>query len=152
MSELRGMYLGLISVAIALFASTPGSCEPRDLVREEQNRNVIRAFYAEKDHLKRLEFLADNYKQHNPMIAGGKRGVEAFFSANEKKYPHATQTLVRIATDGDYVWAHVHTVTHPGDRGFSVINIFRLQNGKIVEHWDVIQPVPASSANDDSMF
>ena len=55
-------------------------------------------------------------------------------------------------TDGDNVILHVHAVREPGTRGNAIIDIFRLENGKIVEHWDVVQPVPETSANSNSMF
>ncbi|WP_253193914.1 hypothetical protein [Gordonia sp. i37] len=56
------------------------------------------------------------------------------------------------ATDGDLVYLHVHSVNGPGDRGQAVVDIFRVADGKIVEHWDVIQDVPSSAANPNSMF
>lgn len=60
--------------------------------------------------------------------------------------------IVRSAADGDLVYLHVHATEHPGDRGEAVVDIFRVKDGKIVEHWDVIQPVPETSANRNTMF
>jgi predicted SnoaL-like aldol condensation-catalyzing enzyme len=54
--------------------------------------------------------------------------------------------------DGDHVVVHSHFIPAPGDRGLAVIDIFRLENGKIVEHWDAMQPVPEQSANTNTMF
>lgn len=59
---------------------------------------------------------------------------------------------MRSAADGDLVWLHVHSTNGEADRGRAVIDIFRVEDGKIVEHWDVIQGVPAESANDNTMF
>jgi predicted SnoaL-like aldol condensation-catalyzing enzyme len=54
--------------------------------------------------------------------------------------------------DGDFVILHVHSVREPGERGSAIIDIFKLESGKIVEHWDVIQPIPEKPANPNTMF
>jgi predicted SnoaL-like aldol condensation-catalyzing enzyme len=57
-----------------------------------------------------------------------------------------------VFADGDYVLLHVHRLRTPGTRGDAIVDIFRLENGKIVEHWDIIQPLPEASANANTMF
>ena len=64
----------------------------------------------------------------------------------------ACLAYVPQARPGDYVIVHVHAVREPGTRGNAIIDIFRLENGKVVEHWDVIQPVPEKAANNNGMF
>ncbi len=55
--------------------------------------------------------------------------------------------------DGDYVIVHVHAVREPGTRGNAIIDIYRLDGkGQIVEHWDVVQPIPEKAANENGMF
>lgn len=60
--------------------------------------------------------------------------------------------IVRSATDGDLVYLHVHATERPDDRGKAVVDIFRVKDGKLVEHRDVIQPVPETVANQNTMF
>ena len=57
-----------------------------------------------------------------------------------------------MLADGDLVALHAHSIREPGERGVAIVDIFRLENGKIVEHWDVIQPVPEKANNDNTMF
>jgi predicted SnoaL-like aldol condensation-catalyzing enzyme len=54
--------------------------------------------------------------------------------------------------DGDFVIVHSHATTTPEDRGMAIVDIFRMDDGKIVEHWDVIQPIPEKAANENTMF
>jgi len=74
--------------------------------------------------------------------------VSAFLDEN----PEWHGRIVRSGTDGDLVFLHVHQTNGPEDRGQAIVEIFRVDDGKIVEHWDVIQPVPESAANDNTMF
>jgi predicted SnoaL-like aldol condensation-catalyzing enzyme len=60
--------------------------------------------------------------------------------------------IKRIFADGDYVIVHDHAVREPGTRGLAIVNIYKLEDGKVVEHWDVIQPVPEKAANNNGMF
>ena len=70
----------------------------------------------------------------------------------KEKFPNSRSEIKRAWAEGDYVILHVHSVREPGQRGRAIVDIFRLENGKIVEHWDVIQDVPEKSANDNTMF
>ena len=68
------------------------------------------------------------------------------------KFPNSRSEFKRTFAEGDYVIVHVHAIREPGTRGSAIIDIFRLENGKIVEHWDVVQPIPEKAANDNTMF
>jgi predicted SnoaL-like aldol condensation-catalyzing enzyme len=57
-----------------------------------------------------------------------------------------------VLADGDYVMLHVHAVRTPGEVGSAIVDLFKLENGKIVEHWDVVQPIPEKAANGNGMF
>lgn len=98
------------------------------------------------------KYLAPDYKQHNPMAATGREPVKKIFTEIFKKFPQSRAHIKRVMADGDLVVLHLHSKATPQDLGRAVIDIFRVKDGKIVEHWDVVQRVPAKSANDNTMF
>jgi predicted SnoaL-like aldol condensation-catalyzing enzyme len=69
-----------------------------------------------------------------------------------EKFPDSHSEIKRVFAEGDYVILHVHAVREKGTRGSPIVDIFNLENGKIVAHWDVNQPIPEKSANDNTMF
>ncbi len=69
-----------------------------------------------------------------------------------EKFPALRSEIKRAFAEGDYVILHVHSVREPGQRGRAIVDIFRLEHGKIAEHWDVIQDVPEKAANQNGMF
>ena len=93
-----------------------------------------------------------SYIQHNPSAADGPEGLKGFIAFLKDKFPNNKSEIKRIFADGDYVIVHVHAVREPGTRGNAIIDIFRLENGKVVEHWDVVQPIPEKAANNNGMF
>jgi predicted SnoaL-like aldol condensation-catalyzing enzyme len=98
------------------------------------------------------DFFAEGYIQHNPQAETGARGLKAFLDWAKRTSPQAVHHVKRIFVDGDFVIGHVHVVIHPGERGLAVADIFRIENGKIAEHWDAAQPVPADGLNSNGMF
>jgi predicted SnoaL-like aldol condensation-catalyzing enzyme len=122
----------------------------------ERNRAVIddfvELFYRRREVRRAFErHVASDYIQHNPGLPDGR---DAAVSALEPKFSapgfHADVKLVLI--DGDYAAIHVHARPAPEHRGGAVADLYRLADGRIVEHWDVLQPVPESAANDHPMF
>jgi predicted SnoaL-like aldol condensation-catalyzing enzyme len=69
-----------------------------------------------------------------------------------EKFPASRSEITRVFADGDYVILHLHAVREPGTRGNAIVDIFKLENSKIVEHWDVVQPIPEKAANANGMF
>lgn len=82
----------------------------------------------------------------------GKGPFVSYFAGYFEENPDYRSEIVRSATDGDLVWLHVHSTNGEDDRGQAVVDIFRVEEGMIVEHWDVIQDVPEPSANTNTMF
>ncbi|MFX0580463.1 ester cyclase [Nocardia nepalensis] len=122
----------------------------------ESNKRTVLAFYEAafnaKDFEAAAEFFDAHYIQHNPEIADGFDGLLARLTRLKEGAPNLRAEVKRIVAEGDYVVAHVHGVREPGDRGLAIMDIFRLDDGKLVEHWDVIQPVPEQAANANGMF
>jgi predicted SnoaL-like aldol condensation-catalyzing enzyme len=97
-------------------------------------------------------FMAPVYRQHNPGVGDGVEAFRAFFKAFFAERPAATFDIKRVFCEGDFVTIHAHWRDHPGDRGQAVMDIFRVENGKVAEHWDVMQAIPEKLAHDNTMF
>ncbi len=97
-------------------------------------------------------YQGPTYTQHNPMAADGPGPFIAFAKSMKAEFPELRLDIKRVIAEGDLVAVHLHAMNSPDDRGVGVVDILRFENGKIVEHWDVAQPVPETSANDNTMF
>lgn len=98
------------------------------------------------------DFIAPGYIQHSSLAEPGVDALKRWLDARRADSPDARQTIHRAFADGDHVIVHVHVVRWPGDPGLAVVDIFRLEQGMIVEHWDVLQPVPEEPVNANGMF
>lgn len=98
-------------------------------------------------------FAGPTYRQHNPLIEDGMQGVKKFVAWIISNHPGAHGDIKRVFADGDHVILHSHWFgLSDNPYGEAVVDIFRLEAGKLVEHWDVIQPIPAKAANNNTMF
>lgn len=100
----------------------------------------------------RNECYSENFVEHAPNIEGDRDALLSLFINRYKKYPELSMSIKRTASDGVLVWLHLHVKHTPDSLGGAGIHIFRMKEGKIVEHWGVGQPVPKESKNNNTMF
>jgi predicted SnoaL-like aldol condensation-catalyzing enzyme len=127
-----------------------------DSKSERNKRNVTEFYDLAFNKCKPIEavekYTGDDYIQHNPKVISGKAGFINYFLNLAQKYPGKKTHFVRTIAEGDFVVVHCRQ-EWPGDNDYASMDIFRLdENGKIAEHWDVIQMVPDESVNNNTMF
>jgi len=132
----------------------PAAAAPTDA---EKNKQVVREFYElafnqQKPEEAVAKYVGPSYRQHNPTAGDGSQAFIDLVKGFAKAFPKLRFDFKRFVAEGDLVAVHSHLVTVPGSRGTAVMDIFRVENGKIVEHWDVLQDVPEKAANDNTMF
>jgi predicted SnoaL-like aldol condensation-catalyzing enzyme len=139
--------------AAAAFVALAAAAQPSQL---ETNKRIATEFYDaainRKDFAAASQYLGSRYTQHNPTAADGPDGLRGFIDFLKARYPNQRGEIKRVIAEGDLVVLHVHSTRGDDTPGRAIVDIFRIENGKIVEHWDVIQDIPAQPANQNGMF
>jgi len=122
----------------------------------EANLRLVKRVYEEVlspcDSSRVDELFAPGYVQHNPNAATGSQGLKQMLDGAKARFGNVEHRVKRMMVDGTLVAAHVHVIFNPGDEGLAVVDIFRIEAGRIAEHWDVAQPIPKTASNSNGMF
>jgi predicted SnoaL-like aldol condensation-catalyzing enzyme len=125
---------------------------------EEKNKELVMAFYELAINQRKPteaagKYIGLPYTQHNPEVPkNGPEGFIEFITGMFKKHPRLIVVVHRAVADENLVALHVQLKLHESDPGIAVAEFFRVADGRIVEHWDVMQPVPEKTASGNSMF
>lgn len=123
---------------------------------EEYNLRLVQGLFAnvlEPLNSARVDdYIDEGYIQHNQSVEPGREALKAFLDLIRGQNPGSTHDIKRMFVDGDHVIVHYHVRRWPDDTGWAVCDIFRIENGKIKEHWDVLQNVETGGPNPNSPF
>jgi predicted SnoaL-like aldol condensation-catalyzing enzyme len=136
--------------------SEPAVNQPDADADAAESKKVVTALFheiaVEKDPSAFERYAVDPFYEHNPQHADGVAAAKELFAATFANLPGLIIDIKRVIAEGDYVAVHHNFKADADDRGFACIELFRVRDGKVVEHWDAVQPVPETSANANTMF
>jgi predicted SnoaL-like aldol condensation-catalyzing enzyme len=152
-----GIVLAILLMVMFTVACSQPEAQPDSQSQVAKNKEIAVAFLTMifNDHkvAEAFELYADpGYIQHNPYAATGAQAAIDFLGPYLTQNTEARTEIKRVIAEGDLVAIHNNPRMNPNERGSAVVDIFRLENGKVVEHWDVVQAVPETSANQNTMF
>jgi predicted SnoaL-like aldol condensation-catalyzing enzyme len=155
MKKSKSLFLSLLFLVSAFYVYGQNQSEnEKKLRQQESNKKMVTEFYQELFGNKNPDainkYIGDKYIQHNPGLPDGKEALLQAVKVWFKDAPKEKVDFQHVAADGDLVWLHVRSKS--GQKVRAIVDIFRIENGKIVEHWDVIQEIPEKSASDHPMF
>jgi predicted SnoaL-like aldol condensation-catalyzing enzyme len=146
----------LAGIVLAAALAAPAGAAAPNAAQMESNKKTAIAFYEaainQKNYDAASKFLGAGYKQHNPTAADGAEGLKSFIDFLKSRFPNQKGEIKRVIAEGDLVVLHVHSTRGDNTPGRAIVDIFRLADGKVVEHWDVIQDIPEKPANSNGMF
>lgn len=124
----------------------------------EKNKQLVLDYYNKVVFAGKVEliddYIADGYIQHSPVVASGKQAVIELIRdvLHSPDVERPFGEIVRVIAEDNLVMLHIRTYSWPDKNGTVIVDLFRVEDGKIVEHWDVIQAVPEESVNGNTMF
>lgn len=122
----------------------------------QANEKIAVGFYTaalnDKNPDAAMKFVSPNFRQHSALAEDGYAGLRKFLEWVRAEQPNLHADITRVFADGDYVILDVRMIRHPGDRGLAIAEIYRVQDGKLAEHWDRIQEIPEKSKNANGLF
>lgn len=124
--------------------------------RQAANKRLVLAFYAQiigrKDFEGGRKYMGATYRQHSPYATDGHAGLAAFVKFFRENFPNHRYEVKKVIAEGDMVVLHLHGMGGMNPYGEQVVDFFRVKDGKVVEHWDVIQAIPEKSENPNGVF
>ena len=145
----------LIFIILFAFSVLNAFCQENNCNVAANNKKIVVEFYqklfGDKDISVIDQYIVEDYIQHNPIAADGRQALKEIANKWIANQPKTQVDFQKVVADGDLVFLHIKTKNFSG-KDVSLVDIFRLKNGKIVEHWDIMQEVPEKSANPHPMF
>ncbi len=124
--------------------------------QQAANKRLVLTFYSHvigrKDFEAARKYMGATYKQHSPYATDGHAGLAAFVKFFKENFPNHRYEVKKVLAEGDMVVLHLHGMGGMNPYGEQVVDFFRIKDGKVVEHWDVIQPIPEKSENPNGIF
>lgn len=154
---LQGIKMKLIYLLLLLTASSIAHASTNESVIAS-NKKLVVDFYQQVllqgDASVIDKYIGDVYIQHNPNLPNGKEALRGLINSFpvKKADDKPNGEIIRVIAEGDLVVLHVKNYSWPQPLGGAIIDIFRVENNNIVEHWDVVQAIPKQSANSNTMF
>jgi len=147
---------GFITGALFAASAVTIGAAARDFMQEQRNIDIAIEFYDlllnHKDWDAAQQYMGSRYIQHNPNAPDGFEGIKAHIDMLRRDFPQNRGEIKHIFSNDDLVALHIHNKRSPELRGNAVVDMFRIEDGKVVEHWDVVQAIPEKPLNDNTMF
>lgn len=145
----------LVAVALVMMGASHGALgAPKEANSAQAVVDAFdqMAFFEHKPVEAVMEYVSADVIEHDPTTVNGRQGILDYFKKRDWSKSEMQDKIYREIVQGDMVVVHHHIMDHPGDTGMAAVDIFRVKDGLIVEHWDVLQRVPEQPANKLSMF
>ena len=151
---MRKITAALATAVLGAVTMTPATAD--GIPEFKNNRDMVGYFWNQvfnrHDPSVIDQMTGETYTQHSPGFVDGKKAFRDGITGFLKEFPESSAEIKHIGADGDLVFIHNHIKLNPKDRGQAAVDIFRVRDGKIVEHWDVIQDIPEKAENPNTMF